>query len=385
MPTATIKKSKEKETEKPSIVTGQGPVGCQPLTRKQSKPILLIVGRLENVKDVISALEHLKVNIITEEAAVLALDKVDGRISAVVFVAPLPKAPLLRTVQLYRNSVQAGSLPLFVIVPEKTSPARIVKLYKNGTTALFKWPREDVIFPMLLMEMLEIHVRRKKSSEIDNAFARAIRFRLKLVGSGIGEGIRVSVRSGIVFLAGSVSYLWKKQKIKDIVSNIPGVRSVFARGLVVSPPEVPDHKITKIIRSMLRATSDIEEETISVDVKDGYVILAGNVSDRKEMSRIEKIISNIKGIRDIHNLTTIAPGQKKRARAVARSLKRGISSHFPEAEVDVKVFGMAAVLYGKVSTLKVKRQIEDIVDENNAIIRIVNKIEVHPKFGQKMS
>ena len=66
-------------------------------------------------------------------------------------------------------------------------------------------------------------------------------------------------------------------------------------------------EITQIIRSMLRATSDIEEETVSVDVKEGYVTLAGNVSDRKEMNRIEKVISNIKGIRDIHNLTTISP------------------------------------------------------------------------------
>jgi len=274
-----------------------------------------------------------------------------------------------------RQQSDNEELTVFALVDEGVKSAEARRIYGEGATAVFEWPREGLIFSRLVIELLAVELAEGAVGAPDAALARTIRAHLKMV-RGHGPRLRVRVDAGFAFVSGSVRHLWQKQFLERLVSNVPGVRSVVVRWLLVQPSDRTDAQITRSIRLLLREASDIDETTLAVNVERGHVTLAGSVADRRELNRAQHLLVNIKGVRDIDRLAVMSKGQKQRDHVVARRLGAMLCGLFPDQQVDVAVFAGVAVLSGTAERLSKSRDMQYMVEEDDAVQRVVNKLEV---------
>ena len=194
--------------------------------------------------------------------------------------------------------------------------------------------------------------------------------------------VRLSVRRGVVRLAGRLEALWKRRFVKARVEQMPGVLAVDAAALEVERSARPDTAIATSVRALLRGAISIEESTLAVSVHDGHVVLQGTVLSRDEWEHALDLVSRVEGVHSITNLTVEAPRKKRRDGSLARRLRRTLHQRLPRArDVDVAVVGQAAVLRGMVPTGPTKRAAAQLLGASEAIQRVVNKVQVSPQVG----
>jgi len=332
---------------------------------------ILVVGEGRRAGEVEKELRKLKPPVATAPWGSRLAEGVSDPYLAAVLVEPLRG---IRT-ELAVRALMDWYVPVFAVVGERSRDFRVRRIYREGASAVFSWPRDKPLFARLLAEMLGVEQVRGEASRPDAALARTIRSRLKLL-AGLGRGIGIKVFEGFVRLSGEVGSLWQKERIREITAGTPGVKGAFDDELHVAASGISDRSIDRSIRTVLKNTTAIDQSTISLKVENGYVALAGTFADRSEQERVVDMIKNVYGVRGIENLATVSPGEKKKDHRVASRLQREIGQRTPDEDVEVTVFGNVAVLRGRVGLLSKKRDIERFVASDGAIDRIVSKLEV---------
>lgn len=71
---------------------------------------------------------------------------------------------------------------------------------------------------------------RNSDTAIDRRVTHAL---YRELGRNLAEDINVNVRNGDVILSGQVDRGYQRRQAREIASNIPGVRAVYARDLIV--------------------------------------------------------------------------------------------------------------------------------------------------------
>jgi osmotically-inducible protein OsmY len=263
------------------------------------------------------------------------------------------------------------------VVPDATTEPQVRRIYERGASAVFFWPREALILPRALVEMIAMVRVRGRASKPDQALARAVRAHLRLVPE-VESGVRVEVKQGIAFLSGETSLLWKKQVAEDGAAAVPGIKSAVAHDLHVARSDVSDRSLASRVRRLLSDTSQVEESTLVVRVERGYLTLAGSVSSRFELNRVVDLLANVRGVRGIDRLAVVSSKQQRRDRAAAKRLRQVVANRFPDEEVSVAFFGSVAELSGQVDRLRRKKEVERVVADQDAVDRVINKIDVAP-------
>lgn len=332
---------------------------------------ILVVGEGRRAGEVEEELRRLKPPVATAPWGSRLAEGVGDPYLAVVLVEPLRG---IRT-ELAVRALMDWYVPLFAVVGERSRDFRVRRIYREGASAVFSWPRDRPLFARLLAEMLGVEQVRGEASRPDAALARAIRTRLKLL-AGLGHGLKIRVFEGCAAIDGELGSLWQADRIREIASSTPGIKGVSADKLRVAASGISDRSIDRSIRTVLKNTTGIDQSTISLKVENGYVALAGTFADRCEQERVVDMIKNVHGVRGIENVATVSHKDKKKDHRVASRLQWEIGHRTPDEDVEVTVFGNVAVLRGRVDLLSKKRDIERFVASDGAIDRIVSKLEV---------
>ncbi len=304
-----------------------------------------------------------------------APDLVDPQTIAVLVVTPLGEVTVAQAVAALRQSKQAADTPVFAVLPDGAGDREARRIYRAGATAVLDWPWERRILPRLLAELLAVDLVRGSQRGPDGALARTLRAHLRLA-RGFGRLPRVQVRDGVAVLAGWVRHLWQRQKLEEIVARVPGVRSVITRDVHVEPDHRSDAAIKRSVRHILRDATDIEDSTLAIRVDQGFVTLAGSVSDRRELNRVTQLVTHVRGVRGIDRLAVVSDTQKTRDQRVATRLRNAVSQLHLDRPVTVSFFGGVAVLTGRVDRLSTRREITAVVNDDDAVHRIVNKLDI---------
>lgn len=273
-----------------------------------------------------------------------------------------------------RNELQED-FPVFSIVSINCSNLKVRNLYKLGSSAVFEWPRESLILARLLAEILGMEWVRGSPTKSDLALARNIRAHFRIM-DGIPKNIKLKVSEGIVYLSGTIGSYSKKKKIEEIVVHIPGVTGVHLESLRVPPSSIPDSVLSKKIEKTLKVTKLIDENTLTYEVENGNVVLAGTTANGTELRNLLQIISEIDGVRDIRDLTTISAKEKRKDHEHVQSLQGTFKRLFPEEEIDIKYFGGVVVLTGTVENLPIKNRIQKVIRSKEYVQRVVNKLQI---------
>jgi len=336
---------------------------------------LLVIGEPPRLARVVRKLVALTTDIQTEVWSPELEIGEDPGVVGVVLVGPVRRTGLPAAVRRLAAQLTSRSVPIFVVAPDGSDDRSVRALYCAGATAVLLWPSEARHVGSLVAEIMAASLVHGTPSSEDEALARIVRARLR-AQLPIPPALRIEARRGVVELSGHVDTLPRKRQIVETVARIRGVKGALDGALVVAPSGRSDRAVARDVRAVLKAVSDVADDTLTITVRNGYVNVAGAIADRREMDRLLDVLANVRGVRGIHNYTTISPVQKANDRALTRRLEQLLEARFPRESVAATAFGRVAVLSGRVGRLAAKREIERMVLAVPAIERVVNKVTV---------
>ena len=121
--------------------------------------------------------------------------------------------------------------------------------------------------------------------------------------------IAISVKKGVVTLAGFVKSFIDKYEAEAAVKRVSGVFAV-ANDLEVRLPsldERPDPEIARDAAAALKSQLPFSYDKIKVVVKNGWITLEGKVEWQYQRSTAENAVRRIKGVKGVTNSVTLKP------------------------------------------------------------------------------
>lgn len=192
--------------------------------------------------------------------------------------------------------------------------------------------------------------------------------------------IAVSVKNGVVTLAGFVKSYTDKYEAEAAAKRVAGVSGV-ANDLEVRLPSIderPDPDIARDAVAALKSQLPISSEHIKVVVKNGWVTLEGQVEWQYQRNTAESAVRRIKGVKGVSNMILLKP------RVEPSEIKQKIQQAFKRnAEVDanrivVETRGSEVTLKGTVRSWIEREEAERVAWSAPGVTKVEDRIVVAP-------
>ena len=216
----------------------------------------------------------------------------------------------------------------------------------------------------------------------DSEIERDVRDELKWDPDLNADDIAVSVKNGVVTLAGFVPSYADKFEAEAAAKRVAGVHAV-ANDLEVRLPAIderPDPDIARDAVAALKAELPISHDRIKVIVKDGWMTLEGAVEWQYQKTTAENVVRRVKGVKGVTNVIAVKPKMEP------SELKRKIMEAFKRnAEVDanritVEASGSEVILKGTVRSWIEREEAERVAWSAPGITKVEDRIVVWPKL-----
>jgi osmotically-inducible protein OsmY len=216
----------------------------------------------------------------------------------------------------------------------------------------------------------------KSDSEIE----RDVRDELKWDPDLDASDIAVSVKDGVVTLAGFTKSYTDRLEAELAAKRVAGVRAV-ANDIEVRLPAIdqrPDPDIARDAVSALKAELPISHDRIKVIVKDGWVTLEGAVEWQYQKTTAENAVRKVKGVKGVTNVVTVKP------KVQPSELQHKIMEAFKRnAEVDanritVEANGSEVILKGTVRSWIEREEAERVAWSAPGVTKVEDRIVVSP-------
>ena len=216
----------------------------------------------------------------------------------------------------------------------------------------------------------------KSDSEIE----RDVRDELKWDPDLDASDIAVSVKDGVVTLAGFTHSYADRLEAESAAKRVAGVKAV-ANDIEVRLPSIdqrPDPDIARDAVAALKQELPISHEKIKAVVKDGWITLEGDAEWQYQKTAAESAVRKIKGVKGVINVITVKPNLEP------TEIKRKIMDAFKRnAEVDadhisVEANGGEVVLKGTVRSWIEREDAERVAWSAPGVTRVDDRIVVNP-------
>jgi osmotically-inducible protein OsmY len=112
--------------------------------------------------------------------------------------------------------------------------------------------------------------------------------------------VKIVVEHGRIALEGEVDFHYEKVAAENAVRHLIGVKGVINL-ISVKPPTVSPSDVKHKIERALERAAQLDAQTISVETKDGKVILRGNVRSFAERREAEWGAWAAPGVSEVQN------------------------------------------------------------------------------------
>jgi osmotically-inducible protein OsmY len=214
----------------------------------------------------------------------------------------------------------------------------------------------------------------------DSDIERDVREELRWEPDLDATDIALSVKNGVVTLAGFVRSFTDKYEAEAAAKRVAGVAAV-ANDIEVRMPSVderPDPEIARDAVAAIKSQLPISSEHIKIVVKNGWVTLEGQVEWQYQRSTAETAVRRIKGVRGVNNEIHLKP------RAVPSEVRKKIQEAFKRnAEVDanriqVETYGSEVILKGTVRSWIEREEAERVAWSAPGVTKVEDRIVVAP-------
>ena len=192
--------------------------------------------------------------------------------------------------------------------------------------------------------------------------------------------IAISVKNGVVTLAGFVPRYIDKYEAEKAAKRVAGVLAV-ANDIEIRLPAVderPDPEIAREVVTALKNQLPFSYERIKAVVRNGWVTLEGDVEWQYQRQTAERAVRPLKGVKGIINDIKIKP------RVEPSDIKQKIQEAFRRsAEVDanqitVETSGGEVILKGKVRSWIERDEAERVAWRAPGVTKVDDRIVVSP-------
>jgi osmotically-inducible protein OsmY len=214
----------------------------------------------------------------------------------------------------------------------------------------------------------------------DEEIERDVREELKWDPDLDASDIAVSVKDGVVTLAGFVKSYSDRLEAEVATKRVAGVKAV-ANDLEVRLPAIdqrPDPDIARDAVAALKAELPISHDRIKVIVKDGWVTLEGAAEWQYQKTTAENAVRKVKGVKGVTNVIAVKP------KLEPSELKRKIMEAFKRnAEVDanritVEANGSEVILKGTVRSWIEREEAERVAWSAPGVTKVEDRIVISP-------
>jgi osmotically-inducible protein OsmY len=216
----------------------------------------------------------------------------------------------------------------------------------------------------------------KSDSEIE----RDVREELKWDPDLNAEDIAVSLKDGVVTLAGFTRSYTDRLEAEAAAKRVAGVHAV-ANDIEVRLPAInqrPDPDIARDAVAALKSELPISHDKIKVIVKDGWITLEGTAEWQYQKTTAEKAVRKIKGAKGVTNVIQLKPAVQPTdiQRKIQEAFKRSAEVDADRVSVDAK--GSEVILKGTVRSWIEREEAERVAWSAPGVTQVEDHILVRP-------
>jgi len=194
------------------------------------------------------------------------------------------------------------------------------------------------------------------------------------------RAINVSVKNGIVTLAGSVSSYPEKHEAEKAAGLVRGVRAVACDLAVALPAAIcrTDQEIAGAAAAAIAWNALLGNTNIQVFVDRGRVTLEGDVRWHYQRQSADRCVRYLAGVKDVNNHIVIRPVPERAAvkSQIEAALLR--NAQLDAEGVRVEVRGDCVILSGAVQSWLEREQAERAAWASPGVGDVNNKLMVNP-------
>lgn len=214
----------------------------------------------------------------------------------------------------------------------------------------------------------------------DSEIERDVREELKWDPDLDAEDIAISVKDGVVTLAGFTKSYSDRLEAEHAAKRVAGVHAV-ANDIEVRLPSIdqrPDPEIARDALANLKAQLPASYDRIKLIVKDGWLTLEGAVEWQYQKTTAENAVRHVRGVKGVTNVISVKP------KVEPTDIKRKILDAFKRnAEVDanritIETHGSEVILKGTVRSWIEREEAERVAWSAPGITFVDDRIVVSP-------
>ncbi|CCO07487.1 BON domain-containing protein [Desulforamulus hydrothermalis] len=120
-------------------------------------------------------------------------------------------------------------------------------------------------------------------------------------------GIKVQVQEGEVHLMGLVDTLHERRQLHELVSRVPGIRSIENGVAISTDGQINDGEVTAEVYEELK-NNRVNLKNIGAESIGGTVYLRGRAASQAEIQNAMEAASRARGVRDVISQVSLSAG-----------------------------------------------------------------------------
>jgi osmotically-inducible protein OsmY len=214
----------------------------------------------------------------------------------------------------------------------------------------------------------------------DEEIERDVREELKWDPDLDAKDIAISVKNGVVTLAGFVPSYTDRLEAEAAAKRVSGVLAV-ANDIEVRLPAIdqrPDPDIARDAVSALKAQLPISHDRIKVIVKDGWITLEGAVEWQYQKTTADAAVRKVKGVKGVTNVITVKPKVEPTdiQRKILEAFKR--NAEVDANRISVETHGSEVILKGTVRSWIEREEAERVAWSAPGVTKVEDRIVISP-------
>jgi osmotically-inducible protein OsmY len=190
--------------------------------------------------------------------------------------------------------------------------------------------------------------------------------------------IGVTVKDGVVTLAGHMDTYSGKHAVERAVGRVSGVRAIALDLDVRLSPEHTrsDFELAQAAAAALRLNSLVPDGKVKLDAEDGWIILTGQVDWGYQFASAEQCLRPLAGVRGIDNRVTIKP--RVQGKDIAAQIKAALTRQAEREarHIGIEVTGAVVTLSGTVHSIAEHDAAFGVAFSTHGVSRVVDHLQV---------
>lgn len=123
-----------------------------------------------------------------------------------------------------------------------------------------------------------------------------------------GYGLKAQVVDGVVMVSGVVDTLWEKDRLRESLADLDGVKGIDLGIAVSTDGAIDDEDVAREVMEELNANPGVDPRHVGARSVGGTVFLVGTVETPEEEREAVKAASKARGVKKVTSRLEIKPG-----------------------------------------------------------------------------